>query len=122
MNNMDASIELTTQTNHQLDRLILRNPRPRSQKAPIIRAALSFDRMWQLRMHNQQRTEPRQLRHRLTQVRLSDMLKLIDTRRHQETLKPARTARKHRRKLSRVSRHHPTPKTNVNKTLIARGS
>src|ERR1041385_8438582 len=121
MNNVHPRVELTTQTNHHLDRFILRHARPRSQKSLIIRISnISLDRLWQLRVNDQKRTEPRQFRHRLTQILLSHMLKLINTRRHEETLKPNHTRLKHRRKLNSVSRHHTTPKTNINKTITTR--
>src|SRR6476619_7468998 len=121
MNNMDASVELTTQPDHQLNRFILSNAWPRSQKTLIIRTLpINLDRLWQLRMNNQQRTKPRQLRHRLMQIRLSHMLKLINTGRHEETLKPHDTRRKHRRQFGSVSRHHTTPKPDINKTIATR--
>src|SRR5215217_3399191 len=46
------------------------------------------------------------------------MLKLINTRRHKETLKTDDTCGKHRRKLRSVSGHDSTPKRDVNKTVI----
>ena len=52
---------------------------------------------------------------------LSHMLKLIDTRGHEETFKSHHAGCKHRRELASVSRNHATPKTHVNETIVARG-
>src|SRR4051812_28267465 len=122
MNNVHSRVELTTQTDHQLNRFILRHTRPRSQKTLIISAAnhFSFDRLRQLRVNDQKRTQPRQLRHRLTQIFLSHMLKLIDAGRYQKTLKPHHTRFKHRRELGSVSRHYTTPKPDIDKTITTR--
>src|SRR5688572_12705513 len=84
MNDMNARPKLAAQTNHQLDRFILRRARPGSEKRRIvvywttIHSTSATDdwiqqRSRQLRMHDQQRIEPPQLRHRLAQVLFSNM-------------------------------------------------
>src|SRR5689334_14089105 len=81
VNNVNARVEFTTEPNHQLDRFILSRTGPRLQKRLIVtrRNVNSLDWTRQLGMHDQERIESCELRHRFAQVCLSHILKLIDT-------------------------------------------
>jgi hypothetical protein len=122
VNDVHARVEFTTQSNHQLNRLILSRPRPRLEKRAIItrRKIRRLNRTRQLSMHDQKGIESRQLRHRFAQVLLRYILKLINTRRHQKTLKPNHTRCEHRRQLGRISRHDTAPKSHIYKTIVTR--
>src|SRR6185503_14296819 len=121
MDNVNSRIKLTTQTNHQLDRVILRRTRARVKKTPVVAiSSISSYRSRQFSMNNQHRTEARKHRHRLAQVLLSYMRKLIDTGRHKKTLEPNHTCFKHPRELRRITRNDTAPKSNINKTITAR--
>src|SRR5690242_15731779 len=122
MNDVNARVEFAAQPNHQLDRFILSRPWPRLEKRLIVtrRTVTRLDRTRQLSMNDQKRVEPCQLRHRITQMLLSHILKLVDARRDEKTLEPNHTRGKHRRQLSSVPRHDATPESHVNKTIIAR--
>src|SRR6185369_2638639 len=78
VNDVHASVEFTTQTNHQLYRFILRGAWTRREKVRILPRLIDIcsNRSRQLRMHDQHRSKPRELRHRKPQVRLSHMRKL----------------------------------------------
>src|SRR5690349_607872 len=107
MHDVNTRVEFTTQSNHQLDRFVLSRPWPRLKKRLILtrRSLVVLDWTRQLRVHDQERIESREFGHRFTQMLLSHMLKLINTRRNQETLEPNHARLKHRLEFSRVPRH-----------------
>src|SRR6185369_16734363 len=110
MHNVNSRIKLTTQTNHQLDRLVLRRTRTRVEKTPIV--AISGIRLYrprQFSVNNQQCTESCKLGHRYTQILFSYMWKLINTGRHKKTLEPNYARFKHPRELRRITRNDTSP-------------
>src|ERR1041384_7851039 len=110
MNNVNSRIKLTTQTNHQLNRLILRSTRTRLEKTLIVTiSTIGPYRSRQFSVNNQEGTEPCQLGHRFAQILLSYMWKFVNTGRNKKALKPYHTGRKHLRQLRPVSRNHTSP-------------
>src|ERR1043166_6225423 len=122
MDDVNAGVEFAAQPNHQLDRFVLSRPWPRLEKRSIVtcrnRTRLNWIR--QLSMNDQERIESCQLRHRFAKIRFGHMLKLINPRRNQKTLKPNDTRGKHRRQLRGVPRHDATPEPHVDQTIMPR--
>src|ERR1700752_1476619 len=122
MDNVNSGIEFTTQTNHQLNRIILCSAWTRVEKTLIVTAGtISSYRSRQFSVNDQHCTESCQLGHRFAQICFSDIWKLVDSQSHKKTLKPNHPCRKHPRQLRRVSRNNSAPKSDVYKTFISRG-
>ena len=71
-------------------------------------------------MDEQRDAAARQNRHRLAQLRFADVLKFVDTRRHEEALEPAHAGIDERLELRGVTGHDAAPERHVHVTASAR--
>src|SRR5260370_18964052 len=95
MSDVHATRGFAAEPDTQLNRLVLGRARAAAQENLVASLDFSlrslttgsFDRTRQFRMNNQRRAQPREFRHRCTQILFRDVGKFIYARMNQETFK-----------------------------------
>jgi hypothetical protein len=81
-----------------------------------------LDDRWRFRVDQKRHAAACENRHRLPQITLADMWKLVDARRHEKAFEPAHARVDERVQFTSVSRHHAAPEPDVHAAAPARSA
>ena len=126
VHDVDAGTGVTRETHEHIDGRVLGRGWTAGQPCRIASGVLAGIGLAQqprpFGMCQQWQTEPRQHRHGRTQVRLTDVRELVDTRRAEKTLEAEHAGPGQWLEIGGVARHHAAPEANIHMAPSASGA